>query len=641
MKDFFVILIVAIGFSQCQKEKLLVDKIRNNFLNAENDLWNFALHSSKENAIDPGLELVRKFKDFDEQVQLMPQDILYGMDEIRKSEYFLLIFSDVRVISDLYEKFRRYQKDLLSTTKNDYSLYRQMGETSHIVEDILNDPKNNVNKTVLDIYNRVFNGSSLIGDLYENLIYAHPFTCNYLIHSRQQVFYNLYNLIALTDLKGYIMTQFAYMALRLQETGNHSELSLAARSQYEERTLMLTTDLALYMNSQTNKMHRCDPKVHVEGKTYTQLTQLIQAHIENEADMNPASSCKQTCSTYSSATSYRCYDSSSEYCNKRKPCNGKIYDCRFMQSHFTTCISPSNSLRRYEFIDLKNKVLGEKTYCSNRDVDSWTRWFVHCSYCLCFCDQQGPESDRYFNLRPVRSDTASNKVVTGMRLIKHNRIIHIQIQEGKLLPHGYIDQNTTRWVPVDNYKITNNGVKRGSDYHTMDYFSRSLYLDTVKTTGQNTLITGVKFVMMGSGLRLQIIETPFDFSTGRLHDDETSELMARGTRRKLLMEKPNIPIYSKESKKFDTNTYFIDFTHTDLDADAGQTTVPFIDIQPVYSDPAVPLNSAAIYYKGGKGSGGFIGMEIGTFEYSDKLQFDFPKAKSRVDSEEVFSVLPA
>ena len=28
-------------------------------------------------------------------------------------------------------------------------------------------------------------------------------------------------------------------------------------------------------------------------------------------------------------------------------------------------------------------------------VDSWWRWLLwHCSYCLCKCDEQGPDSDR-------------------------------------------------------------------------------------------------------------------------------------------------------------------------------------------------------------------------------------------------------
>lgn len=46
--------------------------------------------------------------------------------------------------------------------------------------------------------------------------------------SPQQVLYNLYNAIALTELKGYSMIQFSYMLLKLYDRGNlvNNKLSL-------------------------------------------------------------------------------------------------------------------------------------------------------------------------------------------------------------------------------------------------------------------------------------------------------------------------------------------------------------------------------------------------------------------------------
>lgn len=41
--------------------------------------------------------------------------------------------------------------------------------------------------------------------------------------SNQQVMYNLYNTIALTELKGYSMIQFSYMLLRLYGKGKVSQ----------------------------------------------------------------------------------------------------------------------------------------------------------------------------------------------------------------------------------------------------------------------------------------------------------------------------------------------------------------------------------------------------------------------------------
>ena len=64
-------------------------------------------------------------------------------------------------------------------------------------------------------------------------------------------------------------------------------------------------------------------------------------------------------------------------------------------------------------------------------VDSWWRWFVHCSYCTCLCDQSGLSSDRYFSLAASLADTATNHLVTGVRFVKQGRVVHIQIQQAR------------------------------------------------------------------------------------------------------------------------------------------------------------------------------------------------------------------
>lgn len=81
-------------------------------------------------------------------------------------------------------------------------------------------------------------------------------------------------------------------------------------------------------------------------------------------------------------------------------------------------------------------------------------------------------------------------MVTGLRIIKYNRIIHLQIQEGKLLPYGYIDNSTVRWVPVDDFKITDRGVTSGTDYHTLTNNDRTLLLDELVSHEANHIITG-------------------------------------------------------------------------------------------------------------------------------------------------------
>lgn len=56
-----------------------------------------------------------------------------------------------------------------------------------------------------------------------------------------------------------------------------------------------------------------------------------------------------------------------------------------------------------------------------------------------------------------------------------------------------------------------------------------------------------------------------------------------------------------------------------MDRDAAQTTVPFIDAQPVTSLTPVPLIGAGIFYKGRDFFGGFITPKIITYDFSKHL----------------------
>jgi hypothetical protein len=90
-----------------------------------------------------------------------------------------------------------------------------------------------------------------------------------------------------------------------------------------------------------------------------------------------------------------------------------LHDTAVHFIHVSFCIQDSRNDRRYSYIEYENgRILGKKGSCEQglTKVDSWWRWlFWHCSYCFCLCDEQGPKSDRYFNLREVKADVANNK----------------------------------------------------------------------------------------------------------------------------------------------------------------------------------------------------------------------------------------
>jgi hypothetical protein len=213
----------------------------------------------------------------------------------------------------------------------------------------------------------------------------------------------------------------------------------------------------------------------------------MQGYIENEVDLNKERICAHECGRYQNTKSYGCYYG---FCNSQRQCHGNITSCRNYDYKLWVCPADVHSHRRYDYITYDNGLVhGRKRECQTTKLRHWASSVVfRCSYCFCLCDEEGSFSDRYVSLRAVNADYANNRVVTGLRLVKHNRIIHLQVQEGKLLPRGKIDTSTMRWVPVDEMKIDENSIA-GLDYHTLSLEKRALDLDDV-VAEEDFVLTG-------------------------------------------------------------------------------------------------------------------------------------------------------
>lgn len=120
--------------------------------------------------------------------------------------------------------------------------------------------------------------------------------------------------------------------------------------------------------------------------------------------------------------------------------------------------------------------------------------------------------------------------MTGVRFYKENRIIYLQIQEGRLLPRGRIDTKTIRWVPVEYMDILGKGVRDGRDYHTLAWDRREVDLDDLTAPAGHVVVslkfimfvgpsfrqfsfqqTGVKFRVVGRHLNLEIRVSELNF----------------------------------------------------------------------------------------------------------------------------------
>nr|XP_021194433.2 uncharacterized protein LOC110379212 isoform X2 [Helicoverpa armigera] len=468
--------------------------------------------------------------------------------------------------------------------------------------------------------------------------------------SPHQLIYDMYNTIALTEIKGYAMMQFSWMLLRIYGRGNFTQEASLTRQRYSERTGQTASAARAALAMAKRDLYRCDPPVHSSGVTYAEVTRLLQGYVENEVDLNGDGTCKENCAFYTLTENHGCYKE--QFCSKQDKCNGRIIDCQYVDSDMWVCPASYSSQRRYEWIEYENgRTLGRVGSCrlGTTKVDSWWRWlFWHCSYCMCLCDD-ATRSHRFFSLREATSDIANNKVVTGIRLVKHGKVFHIQIYQGKLVERGFVESSEE--VVAQAFDPTQPGIIEGVDYHTLSYEKRAIDLDELDSPAGHVL-TGARFRMIGAHLHFEIRSTPFNYTTGKLSPDRSQWISNDNTegsytpRSRLELHKPDIPTRAHTSLRIDSqHDQYIEFTHSDFDADAAQSTVPFVDIQPVVPSKALNtkgatlISGAGLYHRGARGSGGFIGAKLITYDYSRHVKAEPPPSEF-VDEAETTEFVP-
>lgn len=70
---------------------------------------------------------------------------------------------------------------------------------------------------------------------------------------------------------------------------------------------------------------------------------------------------------------------------------------------------------------------------------------------------------------------------------------------------------------------------------------------------------------------------------------------------------------------------FVKFQTGNWAADASQTTVPFFDKQEVITNPSAPLSGIGTIYKSHNKSGGFIALQLLTFDYNELMTNNYIK----------------
>ncbi|OXU19716.1 hypothetical protein TSAR_014689 [Trichomalopsis sarcophagae] len=460
--------------------------------------------------------------------------------------------------------------------------------------------------------------------------------------SPQQFLHNLLISLLLTETKAYLTMRFSYDVLELYSkkvSKKRTCLSLNHVGQYSGHIKRLEQDVAIRINKTIStfklamanvprEIWENNPPQHEEDVTFTELKNVFQSYVINEADFKNDGSCGNTCKDFKLAlAAVDCYYDK-EFCNKHQRCSGILHDCvhQFDEEMFV-CLEEKNSTRRYQYIDVGYQRYGlEDQKCSSKAIELDRHYSSHnmayCDPCMCLCDDDAhPKTERYFSLIPSIAAVKENYVLTGARLVKLKRTIHIQIQQGKLLPYGHVNESTVEWVPIKVDVLAKDEI-----YKIKWLGSRTVFLDDIEVP-RNNVVVGLGFKALQQNnikvLRLVAYSAPMNYSAGVLTDDTYERHSSEESSDEVDLKDLDIPTRrSSRIVQKSTNHQYVKFRTTSLLSDVGQSTIPFLDTQSVTTNPASPMSGAGIYHRRSPGDGGFLALKLFTFNVEPELRAD-------------------
>ncbi|KAH0560429.1 hypothetical protein KQX54_004499, partial [Cotesia glomerata] len=244
--------------------------------------------------------------------------------------------------------------------------------------------------------------------------------------------------------------------------------------------------------------YRCDVKYvtqYNKGSAYYELEKMIQTIIVEERVISSDDSCSLNC------------HSTNELINHSECL--VFQNCQYITSRYEFCPSSNTSSRRYEwFKDQNGEVYG------------------HFNHGNCLNKIESVES--YYHAR---------QVVVGVKFIKKDNMMHIQIKQSKLYSNGFT-QNSN-WKEVETIHKDDkfhsffvvNGTHSKQLTPGIDYgFPNGINFDDVYAP-EAFVVTGVRLQLAGNfinddefkqdSIGLEIRITRFDFSSGKLSLLET------------------------------------------------------------------------------------------------------------------------
>ncbi|XP_044015475.1 uncharacterized protein LOC122857397 [Aphidius gifuensis] len=525
-----------------------------------------------------------------------------------------------------------------------------------LTKDMISNDDDYPRSTITKLHNKFLRRQAEV-----NFLYNHPLLqlknksrCEEGM-SQQHKLYSFYNTILFAEVQSFGILAFSYMWRSINNKFDYIDEMMTDMSESKNRIGIYTESIKNEITRTSNFIRRCDPlKNHEKGKTYEKFDNLIYSLIINQKHFEPANNvqCAADCEDFS-YTRRLCQlqdsDCSVDNHDYDNTCPGWIFDCKdTLSDAYEVCRRDhqvdKSSTKLYNWFKNKNTGL---TYgdtnrtCSTREeivkekMSWYNPWSNVCKVCMCSCVDNRIHTKsntiRAFSL--IWSTTSENMVATGARLVAKDRMIHIQLREGKLLPYGKIDKNTERWVPLPTFKYKNNfpdeviGIRNyslirgehfvsvGGGYADNICFQKLILNDT-------HLLTGVRFgfdffhknqTPENRCFRLDAEYVNYNYQNGSYRNDRKYLYESfPDPLTPVALSNPDNPLKFKINMKDSEDHQFITIGTTDLIKDASQTFIPFIDLLEVTTNPSVPLNGIELFHKGqaNGSSGGYISLKI-------------------------------
>ncbi|XP_057337326.1 uncharacterized protein LOC130675575 [Microplitis mediator] len=454
--------------------------------------------------------------------------------------------------------------------------------------------------------------------------------------SRYQILFDIYTVAVRTIAKGYVMKAYAYKYRQLQLSDSNQWITelYDVKNLYQKSVVDISKAARDVMANEPKVISRCDPQNYIEGVNYKRY-QFLSLYITSDHII------KMGIDYYRSGRPY--------HVRTAAFCDGYSYSCRKMPEIIQACLAPPESGRRYNYIGERGGIFDGNYYYKGhrqnneacyRDIvlkdDHNTK--------ACFCrEPYSMEKGALLNLTAQYTDIANNRVVTGIRFVTKWSITYIEIQDGQLV-NGTIDPTTVRWndevtrkledyeknnfvMPNDFYWNKNNKYKvNGPHIYDNPYDD-----DNIIDLGDNSWSFDLDDIILPPGMvvtGVQLSRTDYNHISLKVAGTEMFDIVGDLSpsteirwfsadddflsRDRINLRNLDVPTLgqniNRESSQPGKN--YVKFELTDYIADASQTLIPFMDIQPIVTNPPAPIGGVGIYYKNQNGYGGFISLKL-------------------------------